>query len=331
MIKLMRRKHILLLCLLLPPLVMLLAVASGSQSLNWLLETDIGNTVLWQIRVPRVLMAFLVGSMLAWAGVLIQGVVRNPLADPALIGVSGGAAVGAALFVVIGSAGMVLPFWSQSLMAFAGGVSALLVVMRLGLSGSSLQAMSFLILAGIAVNVLASAFIGLLSYMASDDALRQITFWSLGSLSSADWYWVSAMSAALLAAVLFWPARLRQLDALLLGDVEARSLGISVSRMQWLVVLWVALFVSLAVSASGVIGFIGLISPHLARLLTGAAHRRVLPLAVVLGGSLLVAADTLARSLIAPAELPIGIVTTLLGAPVFIALMVREKRRLAWQ
>ncbi|WP_430460134.1 FecCD family ABC transporter permease [Thalassolituus sp. LLYu03] len=331
MTHLMRRKHILLLCLLLPPLVLLCGVITGSQRFDWLLSTDIGQTVLWQIRLPRVLMAFLVGAMLAWAGVLIQGVVRNPLADPALIGVSGGSAVGAALFIVLGSAGLALPFWGQSLMAFAGGVIALSVVLRLGLSGSSLQAMSFLILAGIAVNVLASALIGLLSYMATDDALRQITFWSLGSLASADWHWVLAMTLALGAALFFWPIRLRQLDALLLGEVEARSMGVSVNRMQWQVVLWVAVFVSLAVSASGVIGFIGLISPHLARLLTGASHRRVLPLAVVLGGCLLVAADTLARSVIAPAELPIGIVTTLLGAPVFIALMLREKRRLLWQ
>ncbi len=330
MTHLLRRKHILLLSVLLPPLVILLALAAGSQPVEWLLQTDIGQTVLWQIRLPRVLMAFLVGALLAWAGVLIQGVVRNPLADPGLIGVSGGAAVGAALFTVLISSGLLLPLWGQSLMAFAGGFIALLVVMKLGLSGQSLQAMSFLILAGIAVNVLASALIGLLSYLATDDALRQITFWSLGSLSGADWYWVSAMTVLLVAAVLFWPRRLRALDALLLGEVEARSMGVSVSRMQWLVVLWVALLVALAVSASGMIGFIGLISPHLARLLTGASHQRVLPLAVVLGGTLLVAADTLARTLIAPAELPIGIVTTLVGAPLFITLMIREKRRLSW-
>ena len=138
------------------------------------------------------------------------------------------------------------------------------------------------------------------------------------------------MSAVLLGAVIFWPKRLRSLDALLLGEVEARSLGVSVSRLQWQVVIWVALCVALAVSASGVIGFIGLISPHIARLLTGAAHQRVLPLAVVLGGCLLVAADMLSRVIVAPAELPIGIVTTLLGAPLFIALMIREKKRLAW-
>ncbi len=201
--------------------------------------------------------------------------------------------------------------------------------LRLGQQGNSLHAMSFLILAGIAVSVLAGAIIGLLSYLATDNALRQITFWSLGSLAGASWLWVGLLTVVLLLALWFWPRRLRQLDALLLGEVEARSLGIDVPRLQWQVVVSVALLVAVTVAACGIIGFIGLVSPHLARLLTGAAHRRVLPLAVVLGGCLLLAADTLARTLIAPAEIPIGIVTTLLGAPVFIALLVREKRR--WQ
>ena len=329
MSQLIRRQHILPLCLVLPVLFVLLGVLSGSQSLSWLMEADAGQTILLQIRLPRVLMAFLIGAALAWAGVLIQGVVRNPLADPGLIGVSGGAAVAAAVFVVL-STTMPLPWWLQPLMAFFGGMFALLVVMRMGLSGASLHAMSFLVLAGIAINVLAHALIGLLSYIASDSALRQITFWSLGSLSGANWYWISAMAAVLLASLWYWPKRLRQLDALLLGEVEARSLGVNVKQMQWRAVIWVALMVGIAVSASGVIGFVGLISPHIARLLTGAAHQRVLPLAVMIGGCLLVAADALARTIVAPAEMPIGIVTTLLGAPVFISLLLREKRRLSW-
>lgn len=313
----------------LPVVFLLLGILSGSQSLSWLLEADAGQTIMLQIRLPRVLMAFLIGAGLAWAGVLIQGVVRNPLADPGLIGVSGGAAVAAALFVIL-SASFPLPLWLQPLMAFFGGMLALIVVMRMGLSGASMHAMSFLVLAGIAINVLASALIGLLSYMASDSALRQITFWSLGSLSGANWYWITALAAVLVGAMFYWPPRLRQLDALLLGEVEARSLGISVQAMQWRAVLWVALMVAIAVSSAGVIGFVGLISPHIARLLTGAAHQRVLPLAVIIGGCLLVAADALARTIVAPAELPIGIVTTLLGAPVFISLLLREKRRLTW-
>lgn len=321
------RQHILLLAVLLPPLLLLLAVFTGSQNIRWLLQTDVGQTVLWQLRLPRALLAFLVGALLAWAGVLIQGMVRNPLADPGLIGVSGGAAVGAALVLWLGGTGLLLPLWLQPLAAFVGAMLALLVVLRLGLHGSSLHAMSFLILAGIAVSVLAGAIIGLLSYLATDNALRQITFWSLGSLAGANWQWVALLSAVLLTSLWFWPRRLRQLDALLLGEVEARSLGVDVPRLQWQVVIGVALLVAVTVAACGIISFIGLVSPHLARLLTGAAHQRVLPLAVVLGGCLLLAADTLARTLIAPAEIPIGIVTTLLGAPVFIALLVREKRR----
>lgn len=326
---LLRPQHILLLCLLLPLILLLVAVFSGSQSSSWLLQTEVGQTVLWQLRLPRALLALLTGGLLGWAGVLIQGMVRNPLADPGLIGVSGGAAVGVAVVLWLGGLGLTLPLWIQPLAAVAGAVVALLIVLRLGLQGQSLQAMSFLILAGIAVSVMASALIGLLSYLASDQALRQISFWSLGSLSGASWFWVGLLGLVTAAALLFWPARLRRLDALLLGDVEARSLGVNVPRLQWQVVLWVALLVGGTVAACGVIGFIGLVSPHLARLLTGAAHQRVLPLAVVLGGSLLLAADTLARTLIAPAELPVGIVTTLIGAPVFIALLIRERRR--WQ
>ncbi|GGY38832.1 iron ABC transporter permease [Bacterioplanes sanyensis] len=323
----LRRELIPPLLLLLVPLCLLAGVFIGSQSWSWLWQSGTGQMVLWQIRMPRVLLAFLIGAVLAWAGVLIQGVVRNPLADPGLIGVSGGAAVGAALYLALASH---WPVALQTLFAFSGAWLALLLVLRLGLSGASLHAMSFLILAGIAVNVMASAVIGLLSYLASDSALRQITFWSLGSLSGANWSWVAALTAVLLAALWYWPKRLRQLDALLLGETEARSLGVNVAQLQGRTVVWVALMISVAVSASGIIGFVGLVSPHIARLLVGAAHRRVLPVAVVLGGCLMVLADAVARALIAPAELPIGIVTSLLGAPVFISLLLREKRRLSW-
>lgn len=323
------QQHIWLLCVTLPLLFLALGLMTGGQSVGWLLNDPTGNVILWQVRLPRVVLAFLIGAALAAAGVLIQGMVRNPLADPGLIGVSGGAAVAAAAFVVAASHWS-LPAWGQPLMAFLGGMMALLLVMRLSLQGNSLHAMSFLILAGIAINVLAGALIGLLSYMATDAALRQITFWSMGSLASANWYWNGALAALLLLSCVFWPTRLRHLDALLVGEVEARSMGVDVPKLQWSVVIWVALLVGVAVSAAGMIGFIGLISPHIARMLTGAAHRRVLPLAVILGGCLLVLADMISRTLIAPALLPIGIVTTLVGAPLFITLLVREKRRLAW-
>lgn len=317
-------KHIGWLYLLLP-IALAAAVLMGSQDVAWLLNTDIGQQVLWQIRLPRALLAMLVGAMLAWGGVLIQGMVRNPLADPGLIGVSGGAAVGVAVVLWLIGLGIAVPVWLQPVAASLGSLLALLVVLKIGRQ-DALNSMSFLILAGVAVNVLAGAVVSLLSYLATDDALRQISFWSMGSLSAASHSWWLLMAALVFFAALLWWRRLDNLDALLLGEVEARSLGINVARLQWQVVLWTALLTGVAVAACGMIGFVGLVSPHLARLLTGASHQRVLPLAVLLGAILLLLADIFARTLIAPAEIPIGIITALVGGPVFIALLVREKR-----
>lgn len=308
------------------PLVLIGAILVGSQNTQWLLNTDIGQQVLWQIRLPRALLAMLVGAMLAWAGVLIQGMVRNPLADPGLIGVSGGAAVGVAIVLWLIGLGVAVPVWMQPLAASLGSLVALLIVLKIG-RRDALDSMSFLILAGIAVNVLAGAVVSLLSYLATDDALRQISFWSMGSLSAASHGWWLLMASITLMATWMWWRRLDNLDALLLGEIEARSLGVDVARLQWQVVLWTALLTGVAVAACGIIGFVGLVSPHLARLLTGASHKRVLPLAVLLGAILLLLADIFARTLIAPAEIPIGIITALVGGPVFIALLVREKRQ----
>ena len=319
-----KEKSIWLLYLLLP-LLLLAAVLVGSQDIHWLLSTEIGHTVLWQIRIPRALLALMVGALLAWGGVIIQGMVRNPLADPGLIGVSGGAAVGVAMVFWLTGLGVVLPAWAQPVAASAGAWLALTLVLNIGRQ-HAINSMGFLILAGIAVSVLAGALVNLLSYLATDDALRQISFWTMGSLSAVHAYWLILMLALLLGAAVFWSGKLDALDALLLGEVEARSVGVNVPRLQTQVVLWTAVLTGVAVSACGMIGFVGLVSPHLARLLTGASHRRVLPLAVLLGSSLLLCADMLARTLIAPAEIPIGIITALLGGPVFILLLVRERR-----
>lgn len=317
-------KQIKWLCFVLPPLLILCALFSGQQEVGWLLNNEVGHTILWQIRLPRVLLAFLIGAMLAWAGVLIQGMVRNPLADPGLIGVSGGAAVCVALVFWLSGMGVLLPAWVQPVAAFVGAVIALLLVLKI--SANQSDSMSYLILAGIAVSVLAGAIIGLLSYLATDNALRQISFWSMGSLSAASWQWVLVMLVALLPAMWVWRSRLASLDALLLGELNAQALGVAVKKLQWQVIFWTALFVALSVAAAGMIGFVGLVSPHLARLLTGASHQRVLPLATVLGGGLLVLADLFARTLISPAEIPIGIITALIGGPVFIMLLAREKK-----
>lgn len=302
------------------------AVLVGSQDIAWLLQTDIGQQVLWKIRIPRAMLAMLVGAMLAWGGVIIQGMLRNPLADPGLIGVSSGAAVGVAIVFWLIGMGIVLPAWLQPVAASIGALMALLVVLKIG-RRDALNSMSYIILAGIAVSVLAGAFVSLLSYLATDDALRKISFWSMGSLGGAHTGWLWLMAAVLLVAVFVWPKHLMALDALLLGEVEARSVGVNVSKLQWQVVIWTAMLTGIAVAACGMIGFVGLVSPHLARLLTGASHRRVLPLAVLLGAILLLLADMLARILIAPAEIPIGIITALVGGPVFIGLLLRDKRQ----
>lgn len=324
---LLKSKHIGLAWLLLPIWVLALGILLGSQSASWLFANELGQTVLWEIRLPRVLLAFVIGAMLALAGVLIQGMVRNPLADPGLIGVSGGATVGVALLLLLMSAGFTLSAWMLPVAAVLGALLALMLVLRIG-AVSATDSMTYLILAGIAVSTLSGALLGLFSYLASDSALRQLSFWSLGSLSAASWPWLYSCAAMLLVLTLFWWRKTSALDALLLGDVEARSLGVNVRSLKRQVVLCTAALVGLAVAVCGIIGFIGLVCPHLARLLTGATHRRVLPLAMLLGGMLLVLADALARSLIAPAEIPVGILTALVGGPVFISLLVRERGRL---
>lgn len=309
--------------------VCIAALFLGTMDAHSLLNSQIGNNILWNIRLPRVLLAFVVGASLSLAGVMIQSNVRNPLADPSLIGVSGGAALGAALMIVAAELLDVQAQYYIPVAAFIGGILATVAVLKLGRNDLP-GGMALLILAGIAINVVAASLIGLLTYLATDSALRHITFWSLGSLASANYFWVTLCSIALLITCLWLPKQHRELDAILLGQAEANTMGVDVKRLQKQSIVLVALLAALSVSACGIIGFIGLVTPHIGRMLIGASHRYLLPLTFFLGGSLLVIADGLARTIIAPAELPIGIVTALIGAPVFIWLLVREGRRLQW-
>lgn len=305
------------------------ALFLGSMDVHGLLNSEIGHNILWNIRLPRVLLAFVVGASLSLAGVMIQSNVRNPLADPSLIGVSGGAALGAALMIVAAEFLNIQAQYYIPLAAFIGGIVATVAVLKLGRNDLP-GGMALLILAGIAINVVAASLIGLLTYLATDSALRHITFWSLGSLASANYFWVTLCSSALIIACLWLPKQHRRLDAILLGQAEANTMGVDVKRLQKQSIVLVALLAALSVSACGIIGFIGLVTPHIGRMLVGASHRYLLPLTFFLGGSLLVIADGIARTIIAPAELPIGIVTALIGAPVFIWLLIREGRRLQW-
>ncbi|WP_277372759.1 iron ABC transporter permease [Pseudomonas sp. AA-38] len=281
-----------------------------------------------QIRMPRTLLGLCVGAVLALTGVAMQGLFRNPLADPGLVGVSGGAALGAALAIVGGSQlGSLPPTWSPyvlSLSAFLGGLLVTALVYRLGRRDGQTQVATML-LAGVAMTALAGAGVGLFTYLADDATLRSLTFWNLGSLNGASYSRLWPLLLVAVGVACWLPRRAAALNALLLGESEARHLGFEVERLKRELVLCTALGVGAAVAAAGLIGFVGLVVPHLMRLLVGPDHRVLLPASLLAGASLLLLADLLARMLLAPAELPIGIVTALIGAPFFLYLLVRGR------
>ncbi len=284
--------------------------------------------IMAQIRMPRTLLGLTVGMVLALCGVAMQGLFRNPLADPGLVGVSSGAALGAAVAIVGGAAFGGLPEafapYLLSACAFVGGLLVTALVYRLGRREGQTNVATML-LAGIALTALAGAAIGLFTYLADDATLRTLTFWNLGSLNGASYARLWPLLLATLAVALWLPRRARALNALLLGESEARHLGFDVERLKRELVFCTALGVGAAVAAAGLIGFIGLVVPHLMRLVVGPDHRLLLPASALAGASLLLLADLVARLALAPAELPIGIVTALIGAPFFLYLLVRGR------
>lgn len=282
------------------------------------------------IRLPRVFLSLLVGALLATCGALLQGLFRNPLADPALIGVSAGASVGASGMIVFGSLlasnGVLLGLPAISLGAFAGALVTSVIIFRLatGPRGTSVATM---LLAGIAISALAGAATNLLGYLADNDMLRRISLWQMGNLDGATWDRVTVCAAvALLLAVLI-PRESRALNAMLLGESEARHLGIDVEWLKRRLIIYSALGVAISVAVAGVIAFVGLMVPHLVRLLVGPDHRSLIPLSALAGAILLIAADALARVVVAPAELPVGVVTAILGAPFFLWLLIVQRGR----
>jgi iron complex transport system permease protein len=285
--------------------------------------------VLMHIRLPRVLMAAVIGGGLGIAGASLQGLFRNPLVEPGLIGVSSGAALFAVIFLVFGASFTWLPdavrISGLAIAAFTGGLITTLLVYRLaGMRGRASIAM--LILAGIAVNALCGALIGLVIFYADDTALRNFTFWSLGDLGGANWNKLGIAALATLPAMYVLMRQHRALDALSLGEAEAYHMGIAVDKLKYIVITCAALIVGVGVALTGTIGFVGLVVPHLVRMLLGAGHRLVLPGSFILGILLLSLADMLARTAIAPAEIPIGIITAILGAPFFIWLIATLKK-----
>jgi iron complex transport system permease protein len=291
----------------------------------------ITRTIVGEIRLPRVAMGLLVGASLAASGAAMQGLFRNPLADPGLVGVSAGAACGAVAGIVLGHA-LRAPDWAMPWVlpaaAFGGSFAAMAAIHRLSLHDGQ-PVVATMMLCGIAVNALAGALTAFLIFLANDQQARDVTFWMMGSLGAATWTKVALVAPVVLLGLACLPPLARALDALLLGEAEAGHLGHDVGRVKSRVVLLAALMVGVAVAFTGVIGFVGLVTPHALRLVAGPGHRFLLPASALLGGALLVLADLVARCAVAPAELPIGILTALIGAPFFLWLLLRAKA--AWQ
>ncbi|NVO15378.1 MAG: iron ABC transporter permease [Rhodoplanes sp.] len=282
--------------------------------------------ILLSIRLPRIVLAVAVGALLATSGTIMQGLFRNPLADPGLVGVSAGAGLAAAATIVLGDKilGGALGPELLPVAAFLGALAVTAMLYRIATSEGR-TSIATLLLAGLALGALAGAGTGLLVFLADDRQLRDITFWTLGSLAGSTWPKVWAMAPFLFGVLAALPVIARGLDMLVLGEAEAFHMGVPVEGLKRFAIVLVAAAAGAAVAASGVIGFVGIVVPHLLRLVIGPGHRTLLPAAVLFGGVVLLVADSLARTLAAPAELPVGIVTAILGAPFFLLLLLRQR------
>ena len=288
--------------------------------------------VINEIRLPRTILCMFIGAILAICGVVMQGLFRNPLAEPGIIGVSAGAALGGAFAIVVFADFSqnyptlmnlaALPFF-----AFLGGAITTVLVYWLGTNkfGTSVTIM---LLAGVAISALSGAAIGFMNFIADDQMLRDLTLWSMGSLAGANWSGIGLAAVALISLMFWFQKKAMSLNALLLGESEAKHLGVPVQKLKRQLILLSAIGVGITVSICGAIGFIGLVIPHLGRMLAGPDHRTLLPISALMGALLLTAADMFARVAVAPAELPVGIVTALIGAPFFIYLLFQQKGKI---
>lgn len=327
-----QKKLLLLLLILFAVLSLLLAMSQGpvriplldlprllfSQELSG--QDLIYQRLLLNVRFPRVLLACLAGGMLAVAGATLQALFRNPLAEPGLIGVSAGASLGAVLSIVLLGGG----FWVVAPMAFVGSLAATLLAY---LIGKRYGGTAGLLLAGIAINAIAFSVIGLITYAASDTQIRDFTFWSMGSVATGTWRLLAGIVPwSILCLAFLWP-QWRAMNVLLLGHQEVQHLGFDMKQLQRRMVIGVSLLVAPLVAVTGGIAFIGLIVPHMVRMFLGSNHRYVLPASLCGGAILLVWADYFARTVIAPAELPVGLLTSMIGGPFFLWLLLKVRNR----
>lgn len=313
----------------------LISVLVKPLGFEWFSHTKEQYLIFWVIRLPRLVLGLIVGGILALTGAAMQGLFRNPLADPSIIGIAGGGAMMAALFIVLGGGLLFqwLPIAGEvglTVFTFIGALLTTILVFTLSLNRGKADVATML-LAGIAINALAGAVTGFLTFLANDEQLRDLTFWTLGSLGGATWQkvWITLIINILPIYLLLKQSK--KLNALALGEAEAGHIGVKVNALKRTIVICTAISMGTVVAFCGIIGFVGLVVPHILRTLAGANHYYIL-LGSFLGGMLLLGlSDLLARTLAAPAELPIGIITAVAGAPVFLSLLVRQKMKLKHQ
>lgn len=294
---------------------------TGAQPLDD--ATRLADATLWTVRFPRVVMALLVGSALAVGGALMQGVFGNPLAEPGIVGVSAGAAAAACIVIVLGLT--VLGSWTLVAGAFLGGLVATAVVYATARQGGRTEVVT-LVLTGIAVNAVAGAVMALMTFLGTNQTREEIVFWQLGSLNASRWAEVGVAAPVILVCLALTVVVARPLDLLSLGEKPARHLGVDVERLRIGVIVMVAILTSAAVAFTGIIAFVGLVVPHVIRMIAGPGHRILLPASALCGAVLLLYADTIARTAVPYADLPIGLLTSLIGGPFFFYLIRRMRR-----
>lgn len=290
----------------------------------WAPTDPIVESTLWVVRFPRIVMGLMVGAALAVAGAVMQAIFGNPLAEPGVVGVSSGAALGASIAITIGAS--VLGGPGVAVFAFLGGLVATLLVYAVARAGGRTEVVT-LLLTGIAINAFAQAGIAFVLFIADSASREQIVFWQLGSIAGSMWNQVLIVAVVALFGTLAALFRARRLDLLALGERNARQLGVNVERLRIIAIVLVALLTGAAVAFTGIIAFVGLVVPHIIRMIIGPAHRGLILASAVGGGALLVIADLMTRTLIAGAELPIGMLTSLVGGPFFFYLLYRQRRR----
>lgn len=295
----------------------------GKISLEGISESHI--VIVQKIRLPRIILSAIIGMALAGSGVIFQGIFKNPMAEPYVLGVSSGAAFGATLAIVLGLESTILGMGAISIMAFIGAVTTTFIVYNIARIGNKTPVVT-LLLAGIALSFLLSSLISLLMTF-NREQVEKIVFWTMGSVSAASWNHVMISAPIILLGSVIFTIFSRDLNVMLLGEDSAKNLGIEVERLKKILLVIASIVAASAVSVSGIIGFVGLIIPHIVRLIVGPDHRVLIPFTLISGAIFMIIADTLARTIIPPIEIPVGVITSLFGAPFFIYLLCKNKKK----